>query len=242
MSNLFDYSITPASNNSASPNGAPEGMSPSGLNDTMRQMMANQAGAFTCYTGGGTANAQTVTMSPTLAAYSNKVRIAFIPVANNTGACTLNVNSLGAVAIKMLDGTDPPAGALNSSGVSIVQHNGTNFSLISSASHVAYQEILTLDNTFTSGTAVLISVNTGSGKLVTIVMNDAGHSNSSSPVTTALIPAAYRPADTFHASSGTSGSNSQNLAIASDGTIRITYEAARTGMFAGTSVTYYVAN
>lgn len=133
MSNLFDYSQTPASNNSASPNGAPEGMTASGVNDTMRQHMANDAGAFACYTAGGSADAQTVTMSPTLAAYSNKVRIAFIPVANNTGACTLNVNSLGAVAIKMPDGTDPPAGALNSSGVSVVQHNGTNFRLLNPA-------------------------------------------------------------------------------------------------------------
>ena len=34
------YSLTPANNNSAPPNGAPEGMLPSGVNDTMRDMMA----------------------------------------------------------------------------------------------------------------------------------------------------------------------------------------------------------
>lgn len=34
------YSLTPADNNSAPPNGAPEGMLPSGVNDTMRDMMA----------------------------------------------------------------------------------------------------------------------------------------------------------------------------------------------------------
>jgi hypothetical protein len=126
MSNLFDYSITPASNNSASPNGAPEGMSPSAANDIMRQMMANAAGAFTCYTAGGTASAQTITMSPTLATYSNKVRIAFVPI-TSTGAFTVNVNGLGAVAVKMPNGTDPPAGA--ASGFSVIQHNGTNFIL-----------------------------------------------------------------------------------------------------------------
>lgn len=134
MSNLFDYSTTAASNNSAAPNGAPEGMTPSGVNDTIRQLMANAAGAFTCYTGGGTSSAMTVTMSPTLAAYSNKVRIAFIPPANNAaGGVTLAVNGLAATAIKMLDGNDPPAGALNSSGVSVVQHDGTNFKLLNSA-------------------------------------------------------------------------------------------------------------
>lgn len=34
------YSLTPANNNAAPPNGAPEGMLPSGVNDTMRDMMA----------------------------------------------------------------------------------------------------------------------------------------------------------------------------------------------------------
>ena len=34
------YSLTPADNNSAPPNGAPEGMLPSGVNDTMRDMMS----------------------------------------------------------------------------------------------------------------------------------------------------------------------------------------------------------
>lgn len=36
-----DYSTTPADNNKTPPNGAPEGMSPSSVNDTMRQMMAD---------------------------------------------------------------------------------------------------------------------------------------------------------------------------------------------------------
>jgi hypothetical protein len=34
------YSLTPANNNAAPPDGAPEGMLPSGVNDTMRDMMA----------------------------------------------------------------------------------------------------------------------------------------------------------------------------------------------------------
>ena len=34
------YSLTPADNNAAPPNGAPEGMLPSGVNDTMRDMMS----------------------------------------------------------------------------------------------------------------------------------------------------------------------------------------------------------
>lgn len=41
MSNLKNWSTTPASNNSASPNGAPEGMAPSAVNDIIRQQMAD---------------------------------------------------------------------------------------------------------------------------------------------------------------------------------------------------------
>lgn len=192
MSNLFDYSQTPALNNSTPPDGSPEGCLPSTINNTIRQVMANAAGAFTCYTAGGSANAQTVTMSPTLAAYSNKVRIAFIPVAANTGACTLNVNGLGAVSIKMLDGNDPPAGAL--SGVSVVQHNGTNFVLLNPANLVAVTGSYTATGTgFDSApTATWSWV-----KIGTIVyLNMArisGTSNSASFGITGM-PAAIRPA------------------------------------------------
>lgn len=133
MSNLFDYSSTPASNSSASPNGAPEDTPASTINDILRQVMANLAGAFTTYTAGGTADAQTVTMAPVLGVYSTKVTIWFIPVANNTGACTLNVNGLGAKSIKLLDGTNPVAGDLNSNGIAMVKYNGTNFILLNPA-------------------------------------------------------------------------------------------------------------
>lgn len=133
MSNLFDYSSTPASNTSAPPDGAPEDMRTNMVNDTLRQMMAAMAGAFTTYTAGGSANAQTVTMSPTLAAYSTKVTIWFIPVANNTGACTLNVNGLGTKNIKLLTGSDPAADDLNTNGIAMVKYNGTNFILLNPA-------------------------------------------------------------------------------------------------------------
>lgn len=43
MSKLKNYSSTPASNNSAVPNGWPEGMAPSKVNDCAREMMARMA-------------------------------------------------------------------------------------------------------------------------------------------------------------------------------------------------------
>lgn len=40
MSDVSTWAITAAANNSAPPDGAPEGMAPSALNDTMREFMA----------------------------------------------------------------------------------------------------------------------------------------------------------------------------------------------------------
>lgn len=117
MASAFDYSQDPATDQVP--------------NDSTREVMQKIAGAFAVYTAGGTANAQTVTLDPALDAYSTKVRIAFIPVADNTGSATLNVNSLGAKTIKTQDGNNLWAGALDSSGVSVVQYDGTNFVLIS---------------------------------------------------------------------------------------------------------------
>lgn len=47
-------------------------------------------------TGGGTANAQTVTMTPAPLGYSNGMIVRWIATVANTGAMTINVNSLGA--------------------------------------------------------------------------------------------------------------------------------------------------
>lgn len=50
---VSDWSTTPANNNAAPPNGAPEGMAPSSVNDIMRQMMAD---VRSFYDGANTTN------------------------------------------------------------------------------------------------------------------------------------------------------------------------------------------
>lgn len=98
------YSRTPASNNSASPNGWPEGMPPSGVNDSARQMMADivqeaakgQAIVLASVSG---SNTITATMTPDLDAYVAGMRVAFNPATTNTAAATINIDSLGALDI-----------------------------------------------------------------------------------------------------------------------------------------------
>jgi hypothetical protein len=85
-------------------------------------------------TAGGTANAATISLNPPLAAYAAGQAFRFISSAANTGAVTLNVNSLGAVAVNKGDGTVAlAAGDLPASAMVTVVHDGTRFRLIDPA-------------------------------------------------------------------------------------------------------------
>jgi hypothetical protein len=114
---VTDYSRTPASNNSAPPNGAPEGWAPSAVNNTIRQIMTdivneaakNQAKVLASVAGTDTI---TATMTPDLDAYSAGMTVVFTPANNNTGATTLNIDSLGALDILKADGDALASGDL----------------------------------------------------------------------------------------------------------------------------------
>lgn len=131
MSNAFDYSTTPASNNSTPPDGAPEDMAPSGVNNTMRQMMANIAALNKVYTATGTGDAQVVTFDPAPAAWTTSTLFYFRPVAANTGSATIS-NGVSAKTLKLPDAsTDLPAGYLQTSNVYGVWYDGTNAVIVS---------------------------------------------------------------------------------------------------------------
>ncbi|WP_331300343.1 hypothetical protein [Methylobacterium oryzae] len=63
--------------------------------------------------GAGTANAHTLTLTPAPLAYSDGMTVRYFAPAANTGAATINVNALGAKAIKV-NGQDPGAGVMPS--------------------------------------------------------------------------------------------------------------------------------
>ncbi len=86
-------------------------------------------------TAGGTANAATISLNPPLAAYAAGQAFRFqTGAAANTSAVTLNVNSLGAVAVNKGDGTTAlGAGDLPASAMVTVVHDGTRFRLIDPA-------------------------------------------------------------------------------------------------------------
>ena len=76
--------------------------------------------------GAGTANAQTVTLAPAITAYTDGMVIFFEAGATNTGATTLNVNSVGAQSVVMPNGDALPAGALTSGKQYAVINDATN--------------------------------------------------------------------------------------------------------------------
>lgn len=115
-----------------------EGMNAASVNDSARATMAqlavwrDQIKGGTVYPAsvGGTANAITITCSPTVDAYAAGQRFEFKAGSSNTGAATLNVDSLGAKAIKF-GGADVLSGAIASGDIVLVAYDGTYFQLIS---------------------------------------------------------------------------------------------------------------
>jgi hypothetical protein len=98
------WSEAAGANNAASPNGAPEGMAPSGVNDTIREIMAalkrdwDRGHATIASTG--SANAYVLAYASAPAAYVDGQQFAFRANFTNSGAATANVNGLGAKAIQ----------------------------------------------------------------------------------------------------------------------------------------------
>jgi len=80
-------------------------------------------------TGGGTVDVVTITLAPTPTAYATGQRFTFISSGANTGAVTLNVNSLGAKAVKKNGTTALVAGDIPSGAIITVTYDGTNFQL-----------------------------------------------------------------------------------------------------------------
>jgi hypothetical protein len=132
-----NWSETDASNNSAAPDGAPEGMAPSGVNDTMRAMMGGVKRFWDringVLTSGGGTTAYTLTPTVALGSYVTGERFTFKANATSTGAATLNISALGAKNIyKMANAAVAAtvAGDLVDNMMYEVVYDGTQFILL----------------------------------------------------------------------------------------------------------------
>lgn len=70
-----------------------------------------------------------IILSPVPTAYVEGMMMSFKANTANTGACTLNVNGLGAKSIKKLHDQDPVTGDIESGQIVTVVYDGTNFQM-----------------------------------------------------------------------------------------------------------------
>lgn len=103
-----NWSETAASNNASPPNGWPEGMNPSDVNNSARENMAALKRLYDrqnlVLTTGGTSTAYTLTNTVAQAAYYAGERASFIVNATCDAAPTLNIDGLGAFNIRKFTG------------------------------------------------------------------------------------------------------------------------------------------
>jgi len=134
-------------------------MLPSAVNnsarDTLAQIAAMVADVYTgigpYYADSGSADAYVLTADPAISAYATGQMFAFTTANVNTGASTINVNGVGATAIKVR-GNALVGAELTANKLHIVGYNGTDFDLISPAD--ALTDFLRHDGT-TAATADL---------------------------------------------------------------------------------------
>ena len=134
---IQNYSTTPSANILINGISIAEGCAPSGINDAIRQLMADVAAGTVVQqapTSTGSANAYVVALSPVPAAYSVGMVVRFVASFANTAAATVNVNALGAKNIYKITPTN--IAALSGGEIQIGQfveavYDGTQFQVVS---------------------------------------------------------------------------------------------------------------
>lgn len=99
--------------------------------DRLALIALNADGTIKGFADTGTADALAIAISPAITAYTAQQLFLLRKSASaNTGACTLNVNGLGAKSIKTLAGQDPKGGDLPASAPLIFMYDGANMVLL----------------------------------------------------------------------------------------------------------------
>lgn len=139
-----------------------------------RNIGTSDTSVFWYIAGGGTAQAQTATLSPALTALTTGAIVNFLPAAANTGATpTLAVNGLTAKNITKYGTTALVANDLTTTAIAVVVYDGTEWQLLNPQTNNG--TVTSVAQTFTGG---LISVSgspiTTSGTLALTVAGTSG--------------------------------------------------------------------
>src|SRR5262245_13919445 len=165
MSQIYSYDIAAANNNSAPPNGAPEFMEYEQVNDTLRELMAAmkrwQVASQSGVTSAGTQPAYTLTSGQSLSAYANGQTFAFLAHATSTGNVTLNVDALGAVAVRDSKGNQLGSGDIQANGIYVVTKTAASWRVIGHVSSATIRALVQSQSYTTGGTSNAFTVTTG---------------------------------------------------------------------------------
>lgn len=127
--NVSQWSTTAANNNDTPPDGWPENMSRSAVNNAAREMMAAIAAWYQDMDGSlvtaGSASSYTLTTNNSHSALGDQSILVARIDRDNTGAATLNVDSLGAKDIHVLGGA-LVGGELEENSIAAFAYNATD--------------------------------------------------------------------------------------------------------------------
>lgn len=115
------------------------------------------AGALDYAISTGSANAYVLALSPALAAHVAGMSIRIKANFTNTGAATLNINSLGAIAIKRPDGSALQANDILSGSIITVTYDGTYYQLAGAVSIYpsgSVRQVVNYQNGWLDGTSI----------------------------------------------------------------------------------------
>ena len=129
MSDIHNWSTSEAGNNSAPPDGLPEGMLPSTVNNSVREIMAairrRDKDTDGSLVSTGSVGAYAVTLNQTISAYYDGLTVTFEANHENPGSSTLDAGK-GAASIVWPDGTPLPAADIPAGAKVTVTYDSDN--------------------------------------------------------------------------------------------------------------------
>ena len=169
------YSLTPADNNAAPPNGAPEGMLPSAVNDTMRDMMSQirdvgdgiRGGTYTMtapvITGGsitGVALSGNTLTNPVITGGSINNTTVGATTANTGAFTTLTASSTATLNTLVSSGATLTGGSINNTTVGATTANTGKFTTLEATGATTFSGAVVMSasvtaNTFSSSGATI---------------------------------------------------------------------------------------